>query len=236
MATTADDGPVTSIPEAIARMEAITASNPERDGLRCFNHLYTEVTRTVWEWVNTDKFDDPEFLTVLDVAFANRYLDAIRAWDAGPPEKAPRVWRALLERRNDADIASIQFAVAGVNAHINLDLSISLVNTQKVLGVPLGTGSQRDDYEKVNDIFAALYRKLRDDFIDGKFEEIDQGRVARIIDSISHFAVDRTRDIAWENAEILIDVQDNRRLTRWVTETLDRTFGLAGRGLLTRGL
>ncbi len=217
-------------------MEEIGAANPERDGLRCFNHLYTEVTRTVFLWVNEGKFDDPDFLTVLDVAFANRYLDAIRAWAAGEPKQTPRVWRALFERRSDLDIASIQFAVAGVNAHINLDLSISLVNTQNELGVPLGTGTQRADYEKINDIFATLYRELRDDFIDGKFEELDQGRVARIIDSISHFAVDRTRDVAWENAEILIELQDSPRLARLVTSALDRTFGLAGRGLLTRGL
>ena len=214
-------------------MYAIAAANPERDGLRCFNHLYTQVTKTVLEWVNEGKFDDGEFLTVLDVAFANRYFDALRYWSTSRPKETPRVWRALLERRADDDVASIQFAVAGINAHINLDLAVALVRTHEILGVPLGTGTQRADYEKINDIFRDLYASLRDEYVDGVLEDIDQGRMELVIDAISHFAVDNARDASWRNAKFMLELR-NRQLVSWFTESLDRTFGFAGRGLLVR--
>ena len=36
--------PVTSVDEAVARMEAIGAALPASDGLACFNRMYLEVT------------------------------------------------------------------------------------------------------------------------------------------------------------------------------------------------
>lgn len=39
--------PVTSVAEAIARMEAIGAGLPAGDGLACFNRMYLAVTQTV---------------------------------------------------------------------------------------------------------------------------------------------------------------------------------------------
>ena len=141
------------------------------------------------------------------------------------------MWRALLERRGDDDVASIQFAVAGINAHINLDLAVALVRTKEALGVPLGTGTQRADYEKINDIFRELYASLREEFVDGMLERMDEGRMELVLNAISHFAVDNARDASWNNAKFMIELR-SRRLVDWFTESLDRTFGFAGRGLL----
>jgi len=43
----ASDAPVTSVTEAITRMEAIAAALPAADGLACFNRMYLDVTRQV---------------------------------------------------------------------------------------------------------------------------------------------------------------------------------------------
>ena len=65
----------------------------------------------------------------------------------------PRAWAPLFEARAKPRIAPIQFALAGMNAHINHDLCLALVATCKELGLGLDLGSpQHRDYLKVNAI------------------------------------------------------------------------------------
>ncbi len=206
-----------------------------QDGLVCFNHLYTKVTKRVDDLVNEGGFGDGKFMTALDVAFANRYFEAIAAWEARRVDDLPRVWGVLLDRRDVPDIASIQFAAAGVNAHINLDLAIALVHTCNQLGVPLGAGDQRAEYEKINEIFGDLFAIFRAEFTQGRYEHIDQGKVERHLDRVSHFVVDKARDVAWESAEEIFEQMERskRRADRF-TNRLDTIFGFAARGLLIR--
>ena len=56
----------------------------------------------------------------------------------------------------DPRIAPIQFALAGMNAHINHDLPLALVSICQARSVELGRDSpQRRDYLKINDTIAA---------------------------------------------------------------------------------
>lgn len=239
MSSTAEVAPpVTSVAEAIDRMEAITSEAPEHDGLARFNVLYTDITTTVATGLGDGTFLDVEFLDRLDVVFANRYFDALRKWGTDRRDEVPRVWRVLLERRDDPRVNEIQFVVAGVNAHINFDLAASLDQTCAEIGAPLGHGDQRVDYDEINDIFDARYKLLRDEFTVGLVDEIDEGRVARALDFVSNFVVTSARDEAWESAERIVVRRQNRDdegIARLMNR-LDRTFGVVARGLLMRGL
>ena len=75
----APSAPVTSVAQAIARMELIEASTPASDGLACFNRMYLGVTREVNSQLSQQFFADPEFMTLLDVTFANLYFGAADA-------------------------------------------------------------------------------------------------------------------------------------------------------------
>ena len=66
-------------------------------------------------------------MTQLDVTFANLYFAAAEA--AGNPAAAPLAWRPLIEQRAVAGIEPVQFALAGMNAHINHDLPLAMVST-----------------------------------------------------------------------------------------------------------
>src|SRR3954453_12879525 len=73
----------------------VRADNPLSD----FNRLYLSITESVLERLYAGDFRDPAFLSRLDVEFAARYLDALRAWagpDASP--RCPRVWANLFRR------------------------------------------------------------------------------------------------------------------------------------------
>src|SRR5262252_8251736 len=131
-------GPVASVAEAIARMEAIDAATPADDGLACFNRMYLAVTQTVNSELSQGFFADPGFMTTLDVVFANLYFAAADA--VSEPATVPLAWRPLIEQRATAGIEPIQFALAGMNAHINHDLPMAVVTTCAKLGTEPAAG------------------------------------------------------------------------------------------------
>src|SRR5208283_4645476 len=144
----APDVPVTSVAGAIARMEAIGAALPAADGLACFNRMYLDVTRQVNSQLGQGFYADPAFMTQLDVTFANLYFAA--ADMAGNPAAVPLAWRPLVERRAAVGIESIQFALAGMNAHINHDLPVAMVSTCAALATSPDAGQHFADYQKVD--------------------------------------------------------------------------------------
>jgi len=82
----ASPAPATSVAEVIAHMETIGAAVPAADGLACFNGMYLDVTRQVNSRLGQGFFADPDFMTRLDVTFANLYFAAAGA--AGDPAAA----------------------------------------------------------------------------------------------------------------------------------------------------
>src|SRR5437764_1316745 len=119
--------PPAGIADVIRTMQSIDTLCVAGDGLKWFNWLYRQVTDSVAARVAAAGFSDPAWLAALDVQFAALYFGALKSWLAGGP--TPGCWRVVLDRRNQAAIARIQFALAGINAHINHDLPIAIVAT-----------------------------------------------------------------------------------------------------------
>ena len=89
--------PVSSIDDVLAIMAAIDDRLPDSDGLKWFNRLYQQVTRSVRQAVAGPTFRDARFMSELDVVFANLYFAAIAEGD-DHPSRAPSAWRPLLLR------------------------------------------------------------------------------------------------------------------------------------------
>jgi Family of unknown function (DUF5995) len=207
-------------------MEAIDASLPTADSVAWFNKLYLAVTRAVHGKLAEATFADPRFLARLDVVFANLYF---RALDAG--KDAPRAWAPLVQCRRRKGIAPIQFALAGMNAHINYDLPAALAQTCRELGVDLFRARrQRRDYESVNTILERSEAKVKRWFATDFVGVVDVA-LGDVDDRIAMWKVTRARDAAWANAQTLTAL-GSPLLRRRYLETLDRTVGFAGRGLL----
>ncbi|MCE3549938.1 DUF5995 family protein [Pseudonocardia sp. RS11V-5] len=197
---------VTSIPDVVKVLGAIRDASaedilaPKVDGISCFSRLYTIITQNVLDTVEGNKqertFQDPAFLTELDLQFARRYLAAIRAYEAGE-RSTPRAWSVLFDRRRDQDIHHVNFAAAGVNAHVNYDLTFALLETWKKYPP---TAARRSDYDQVNDIFAEEMDQLREDFGAFLAETRDGGLLDRFGNSASDLVVRLTRGLAWDAA------------------------------------
>jgi hypothetical protein len=222
-----------SITEAVDIMTALEQELPRSDGLWWFNHLYLRVTLAVRGAVTTTTFSDPTFLERLDVVFANLYFDAVTAGDANP-RAAPSAWRPLFESRNRRDILSIQFALAGMNAHINRDLPLGIVATYLATdGAPGPSGARLDDFRKVNNLLEAVETQIKGEFATGIVALVDAAG-GNADDAIAMWKVRAARETAWTNAEVLWALRSSPALHDEFFSRLDRFTGFAGRGLLIR--
>jgi Family of unknown function (DUF5995) len=220
-----------NLPAVLERMRAIDAAVPERDGVAWFTKLYLGVTEAIAEAVAGTAFRDPEFLVRLDVVFANLYFASLRDWLADA-DRAPRAWAPLYSCRKRKRVAPIQFALAGMNAHVNRDLPVALVAVCRERGVDLSRAKrQHEDYVRVNPLLAVTEAKVKRWFATGFVGVVDVA-LGSEDDRIAMWNVGRARDAAWVNAQALWTLRGLPILQRRYLATLDRTVGFAGRGLL----
>jgi hypothetical protein len=225
----APDTPVVSVAGAIARMEAIEAALPAADGLACFNRIYLDVTRQVNSELGQGFFADPEFMTQLDVTFANLYFGAADA--AADPAAVPPAWRPLVDRRGTAGIEPIQFALAGLNAHINHDLPLAIVNTCTARATAPDAGPHFADYQKVDQLLDAAEQSIRQSFEDAAELAADR-HLSAVANLIGNWSINKARDVAWNNSLLLWAMRDDPVPRGLFLDTLTASTGLASRMLL----
>ena len=218
--------PGRAVNRVIRRMRAIDAALPSADGVAVFNRVYLQVTELIREELSADSFADADFIERLDVVFAGMYLAAVEASTASTP---PRSWRPLLEARARRGVVPVQFALAGMNAHINHDLAVAVVATcESTRQEPASVGG---DYERINEILASVVRPIRQSFLDQVVVQAGAS-LSPVADLVSAWSIDTARDAAWVHACALWELRPLQRLSKGYRDTLDRTVGLLGRQLL----
>jgi hypothetical protein len=223
--------PPTTIAGVIERMQAIEAALPARDGVAWFTRLYLAVTENVQAAIRPGAFRDPAFLERLDVVFANLFFSALKSFTADPAS-APRAWAPLCAARSKRRIAPLQFALCGMNAHINRDLPVALVATATARGVDLDRARRvHSDFTAVNALLAATEAAVKRSFATGVVAIADEA-LGRLDDRVAMWDVGRAREAAWVQAQVMWQLRAVPPLERRYLATLDRTVGFAGRGLL----
>ena len=223
--------PARSMDDVLALMRMIDARLPDTDGLKWFNRLYLRVTERVLDAVAVGTFGDVRFLTEFDVIFANLYFDALVRAERDVTT-IPSAWKPLLQMRTRSGIARIQFALAGMNAHINRDLPAGLVTIfETVGGDPLMADVQRRDFDIVNDILEQVLGEIKTDFAVGLVGVVDT-LAGNVDDVVAMWKVRKARAAAWTNAEVLWTLKPAAPLQARFFDKLDGLTGLASRGLL----
>ena len=201
---------------------------PENDGLKWFNRLYLKVTEAIDQQPGAH-WSDPAWITRLDVVFAGYYFKAISEFLHGAPT-TPSAWDALFESRNKPNVERIQFALAGMNAHINHDLALALVQTDSEMNLqPALLSPEHADYQRVNNILAQLLPSVLTDLARGLLGGVaeDTGKVGRLL---AIWNVAAARDAAWTFAAYLRNLPQAAQPDALIVQ--DKLIGLAGRGLL----
>ena len=223
------DEPAT-IADVIARMRAIDASLPRKNGVAYFNRLYLQVTEAVGKASANTAFADPRFLDRLDVVFAGLYFDAEDTIVTGAT--CPVAWRPLIGERNHA-CTPVQFALAGMNAHINHDLALAVVQTCQELGVSPGDDTpQHADYERVNAILAKVETQVAAWFTTGVIADLEDVVPQQVDNALAMWSIVAARELAWDHARVLWSLRSEPELERLYNDVLARTTELSGRAIL----
>ena len=217
-----------SIDEVIQLMQRIEDTLAEDDGLRWFNLLYLKVTEHVRDNPPQGAWRDPQWLARLDVVFANLYFAALAGFLAGKP--VPRSWQVLFAARKRAGIDRIQFALAGMNAHINRDLSFALIQLDNEMHKGFSEDTpEHQDYEHVNDLLEAVMPLALEFLATGILGQIAQD-TDKIGKMLAVWNIRVARDLAWEFAEHIQGLPPFART--FATNSQDRFTGAIGRMLL----
>ncbi len=222
--------PPQSIPDVIQTLQRIDALCADGDGLKWFNWLYLQVTQAVGARVTSGGFANSTWIAALDVQFARLYFDAVQsAWSGGT---AAGCWQALFERRGQTNLARIQFALAGINAHINHDLPEAIDSTCQAMATPPRHDSaQYPDYTAVNttldgiiqSALQTLHVRLLGDALPP---------VSHLDDTLGGWSVAAARESAWNNAELLWHLRDAPALSSAFMDTLDGLTTVASKAFL----
>ncbi|HWZ52038.1 MAG TPA: DUF5995 family protein [Granulicella sp.] len=220
--------PAVTIDDVIARMQAIDALLPANDGLKWFNRLYLMVTQQVDLVPPGGAWQSPAWFTRLDVVFAGLYFSAVAGFLSG--QSVPSAWKALFEARYRTGIDRVQFAVAGMNAHINHDLALALLATDAAFNVVPGPGSPESaDYQSVNNILNTVIPSALTMLATDPLGDLaqDTGNIGRLL---AFWDICQARDLAWDFANHLRSLAG---LAREVArDAQDELTGVIGRAIL----
>ncbi len=219
-----------SIADVLAAMDSMEAPMADGDGLKWFHWLYLQVTHAVETRVVAGGFASLAWLAELDVRFAELYFAALRQSLAGGV--APACWRSVFERRTDVRAARVQFALAGINAHINHDLPIAIVNTCQATGtVPRHGSPEYQDYTAVNSTLEGLMATARRELMCRLLGDALPA-VSHLEDTVAAWNISAARETAWTNAEILWSLRAAPPLGARFLAGLDGLTAVAGKALL----
>lgn len=189
--------PANSISEVIDQLNQIiilARQNSDRAGY--FAALYKKVTMAVSDRIKENYFDDNERMEKLDVVFANRYLDAWEQYKSGKP--CSTSWQLAFDAASSWKPMVIDHLVAGMNAHIGLDLGIAAATVSPGAKI----NDVHDDFNKINAVLNAMVNDVKSDLYAmwplSKF--ITRLQAGKLENGIAGFSMTIARDEAWKVA------------------------------------
>jgi hypothetical protein len=218
----------TSISDVIKQLDEIiirSLRNSDRAGY--FATLYKKVTVAVSNKINEKFFDDNARMEKLDVVFANRYLDAYQQYKNGKPCSVS--WQQAFDATRNWKPMVIDHLVAGMNAHIGLDLGIAAaaVAPGNMINTVL------DDFNKINLILNGLVNEVKTGLYSmwPLSKLISKLRTEKFENAIAGFSMTIARDAAWKVALAYAPLNTDAAKESYIT-TRDKDVAAFGKKLL----
>jgi hypothetical protein len=116
-----------------------------------FAVVYQRVTRSIQAAINNGRvFKDNALVTQLDIAFAQRYFNALNAYFYPDKFAGPTLpWEVALVAAQDSQAILLQHMMIAFNAHITFDLGMACY---ALAPAPNLLNALDGDYNKVNDL------------------------------------------------------------------------------------
>lgn len=179
-----------------------------------FAALYKRITIAIDTAVKQGAFEDEVRMQRFDVNFAGHYFAAINGYfHPGQFQQPRRSWQVTFDAARRPELIILQHMLAGVNAHIDLDLGIAA----ETIAPGKNLAALREDFNKVNAVLASQ--------VNGVLDSIDELSPALadlygVLMNNEIFLIDEAvknlRDSAWRFATLLaLEPDFMHRLTIW---------------------
>jgi len=193
---------VTTIDQVVDAIQSIVDwSKQNQSRLGYFAALYKRITIAIRTAIAEGKFQNGPRLQQLDVVFASRYFAALNGYfHPGTYPKPSHCWQVAFDGALHAEPIIVQHMLAGVNAHIDLDLGIAAEEIAPGLHLP----SLHSDFNTVNAVLASQVSGVVDEIdelspvLSDIYDVLMQNEIDLITESLKVF-----RDAAWRFATIL---------------------------------
>ena len=180
-----------------------------------FLDCYLRMTRNMFAAIDAAEFRDAVWVARLLHRFAGYYFAALRAYEGDRLSTSP-VWRIAHDAAGDQQTLALQNLFLGVNAHINYDLVLTLVDLLGPVWVRLDETERLRcyaDYTHVNDVIARTLDSVQDEIVepampalrivDALLGRVDEWATARLITG--------WRAEVWQHAVAILETTDPAR-------------------------
>ncbi len=208
------DNKTKTIDEVLNELDAIIENSiKENNRLGIFAYIYRRTTAQIKQAVIDRRFEDNDRMQIMDVAFANLYINAYKSFCLN--NSISKSWMVAFQSQNEK-LTIIQHIILGMNAHINLDLCIAASSI--AMGDKIN--SLQKDFMLVNQILKDLINEMQDRL----------SKVSRLMflldwigenedEQIINFSIVKARQQAWESASSLAYLNEDE--TKVKVETID---------------
>lgn len=182
------------------------------DGKALFLRCYMMMTSNMLLAVEQEEFNDPVWVNRLLHRFADYYYIGLEAYEQ-QPDASPLVWQQAHQAAHNPRISAVQKMLLGVNAHINYDLVLTLVDLLQDEWAghsPDHRARRYADHCHVNDVIGRTIDAVQDDvlqpampimgLIDRLMGRLDERLLSRLIT--------RWREQVWQDAIRLLEAED----------------------------
>lgn len=196
----------TTIQNVLEQLDAIideSIANNSRIGL--FAYIYRRTTFEIASEISLGNFKDNKRLEILDVEFANMYLDAYR--DYKNDQQVSSVWAYAFDHA-DESLTILQHILLGMNAHINLDLAVATAKTMHGQEI----NNIEADFNKVNDILKQITNELQERLsrvspLMFVLDLIGKNKDEKLID----FSMRKAREQSWNSANLIWSLEETQK-------------------------
>jgi hypothetical protein len=223
--TTLDDPVVTQMQYMIEQWQQAG------DARAVFLDCYLLMTRNMLAAIHAQEFHDCAWVNRLLDHFAGYYFKALDVYEQDP-RSAPRVWQIAHHTAHDESKAALQKLLVGVNAHINYDLVLAVVDMLDAEWSVLSADARVQrytDYCHVNAIIAQTIDAVQDQvlhplmpgmlLIDHLMGNLDEKMISSLII--------RWRDIVWQHVTLILAMPRADERAHLVRQVEDHALGIA---------
>ncbi len=213
----------------LTRMQALVMDwEQHADRKAIFLRCYMMMTSNMFAAIEQREFKDPTWVNRLLHRFTDYYFTALEAYQQSPAT-APAVWQLAHRTTHNPQATSLQHLLLGVNAHINYDLVLTLVDLLKPEWARLSATQRSErhaDHYQVNEVIGRTIDAAQDQVLEPNMPFMDL--IDKLLGPIDEFLISHLithwRESVWENATLLLDIDEigeqNRLISRVENEAL----------------